>query len=90
MILLRSWRPGHPPERELEVVSCIAGGYRNSEIAHQRGDSELGVRDRTQLAVQAPLHGWISLSNPVSDAAVAQLQPGGCLLIANRLVGHAP
>ena len=29
-------------ERELEVVSCIAGGYRNSEIAHQRGDSETG------------------------------------------------
>ena len=60
-------------ERELEVVSCIAGGYRNSEIAEQLQIStetvkshisaaiqKLCVRDRTQLAVQALLHGWIS------------------------------
>ena len=59
-------------DRELQVVAYVARGFRNTEIAEaliissetvkshiSTAIQKLGVRDRTQLAVQAILHGWI-------------------------------
>ena len=63
-------------DREMDVVHYVAQGLRNSEIANVLNISaetvkshistsiqKLGVRDRTQLAVQALLHGWITIQS---------------------------
>jgi DNA-binding NarL/FixJ family response regulator len=59
-------------EREKEVVSAVAGGHTNAEIASafqistetvkshvSNAMNKLAVRDRTQLAVSALLYGLI-------------------------------
>ena len=66
----------HLSDREMDIVHYVAQGLRNSEIAQILNISaetvkshisssiqKLGVRDRTQLAIQALLHGWITIQS---------------------------
>ncbi|MDD5093952.1 MAG: response regulator transcription factor [Dehalococcoidia bacterium] len=71
-------------EREAEVLSYVACGYGNKQIAHALGISEqtiknhmtsimskLGASDRTHAVVMAMQYGWISTSTRAKWSAEA-------------------